>query len=133
MKNMIKEATVRGPVAMGRHRIAGLVSLGIVLWTVAIACSKGSSSSNSTTPPAPNSVSIVNMSFSPNSISVTSGTTVTWTNNDNMTHTVKADDGSFDSGNLGSGKSFSHTFTSAGSVTYHCSIHPSMTGKVVAQ
>lgn len=46
------------------------------------------------------SVSIQNFAFSPGTIQVTAGTTVTWTNNDQTTHTVTADDGSFDSGDV---------------------------------
>jgi plastocyanin len=71
------------------------------------------------------------MTFTPATITVTAGTTVTWKNNDNMTHTVTANDDSYDSGNIGSGSSFSKTFSIAGTYPYHCSIHPSMTGKVV--
>jgi plastocyanin len=71
------------------------------------------------------------MTFTPATITVTAGTTVTWKNNDNMTHTVTANDDSYDSGNIGAGSSFSKTFSIAGTYPYHCSIHPSMTGKVV--
>jgi plastocyanin len=58
------------------------------------------------------------------------GTTVTWTNQDSTAHTVTANDGSFDSGPIQPGKSFSHTFSTAGTVAYHCKIHPSMTATV---
>ena len=78
-----------------------------------------------------NSVSIKNFAFSVSSLSVKSGTTVTWTNNDATTHTVTADDGSFDSGNIAPGASFSHTFNAAGAIAYHCSIHTTMTANVV--
>ena len=73
------------------------------------------------------------MSFSASAITVTKGTTVTWTNNDNMTHTVTADDNSFDSGNIGNGGTFSFTFKNTGSFAYHCNIHPSMTGSVTVK
>ena len=53
-----------------------------------------------------------------------------WVNEGNTPHTVTADDGSFDSGTLQPGESYSHTFQSAGMVPYHCSIHPFMTGSV---
>ena len=56
---------------------------------------------------------------------------VTWTNNDATTHTVTADDGSFNSGNIAPGGKFSHTFSTAGTIAYHCSIHTSMKAKVV--
>jgi plastocyanin len=67
-----------------------------------------------------------------NPLDVPVNTQVTWTNNDSVPHTVTADDGSFDSGTLQPGQTFSHTFTSAGKVTYHCAIHgqASMNGSV---
>jgi plastocyanin len=78
-------------------------------------------------------VEIKNFSFSPASLTVKAGDTVTWTNNDTATHTVTADDNSFTSSDLAPGASFKHTFAKAGTVAYHCSIHPSMTATVVVQ
>jgi len=75
-------------------------------------------------------VDISNFSFGPNELEVKVGTTVTWTNKDNAEHTVTADDGTFDSGTLGKGSSFSYTFTEAGSFPYFCEFHYSMTGVV---
>ena len=82
---------------------------------------------------ASSQVSIQNMSFSPSNIQVAAGTTVTWTNNDTVTHTVTSDTGAFDSGNLSPGQTYTHTFSTAGTYTYHCSIHTSMHGIVTAQ
>jgi plastocyanin len=82
---------------------------------------------------AANSVSIVNMSFSPASLTVTAGTSVTWTNNDGMTHTVTADDDSFDSGNITMGTKYSRLFSTAGTYTYHCTIHPTMKGTIIVK
>jgi plastocyanin len=76
------------------------------------------------------SVRIINFAFSPSALSVRAGTRVTFTNDDMATHTVTADSGLFNSGNLSTGQSFSFTFTSRGSFAYHCRIHPSMTGTV---
>lgn len=76
-------------------------------------------------------VSIQNFAFSPGTIQVTAGTTVTWTNNDQTTHTVTADDGSFDSGDVAPGGTFSMTFTTPGTFAYHCKIHPFMTASIV--
>jgi plastocyanin len=78
-----------------------------------------------------NSVSIANFAFSASTLTVASGTKVTWTNNDATAHTVTANDNSFNSGNIAPGGTFSHTFTAAGTYPYHCSIHTSMTAKVV--
>ena len=76
------------------------------------------------------SVRIINFAFSPSALGVRVGTRVTFTNRDMATHTVTADGGLFNSGNLSSGQSFSFTFMSRGSFSYHCRIHPSMTGTV---
>jgi plastocyanin len=75
-------------------------------------------------------VSIANFSFTPAKLSISVGTTVIWTNNDTVTHTVTADQGTFDSNNLSPGSTFSFTFSQAGSYPYHCKIHPSMTGTI---
>ena len=61
------------------------------------------------------------------------GECVTWTNNDSATHTVAAGDGTFKSGDLAKGGTFSFTFTKAGTYTYICSIHPQMKGTVIVQ
>ena len=76
-------------------------------------------------------VTIKNFSFNPGSITVVIGVnnTVTWTNMDTVTHTVTADDGSFN-GSIPAGATFTHTFTIAGNFSYHCSIHKFMKGTV---
>ena len=94
---------------------------------VFVSCHK-SNSSNAVTAA---SVSIKNMAFSPGSLSVKAGATVTWTNSDTTIHTVTADDGSFNSGNIAVGATYSKVFSSAGAFSYHCALHPEMTGKVV--
>lgn len=78
-------------------------------------------------------VTISNFSFGPATVTVPAGTTVAFTNQDSITHTVTAADGSFDSSNLQPGAQFSYTFTTPGTYSYHCSIHPFMTGQVVVQ
>ncbi len=71
--------------------------------------------------------------FVPNSTTVSTGTTVSWTNGDDgLAHTVTAADGSFSSGRLGSGETFAHTFDTAGTYAYQCMLHPqSMQGTIV--
>ena len=71
--------------------------------------------------------------YSPNPLNVTVGTTVTWTNNDNTSHTSTANNGQWASPLIGPTGQFSTTFTSAGSFTYHCTIHPGMVGTVNVQ
>ena len=79
-----------------------------------------------------NSVSINNFKFSPSSITVKKGTTVTWTNNDSVGHTVTETDGKDGpkSSDLNQGQSFSFTYNTVGTFKYHCSIHTNMTGSV---
>jgi plastocyanin len=73
---------------------------------------------------AAGAVTIVNFAFAPDVLEVPAGTTVTWTNQDAAPHTATADEGAFDSGNLDSGASFSHTFDTPGEYAYHCQYHP---------
>ena len=76
-------------------------------------------------------VTIQNFAFSPNSITIASGSTVIWTNLDGALHTVTADDGTWGSGTLGQGGTYSRVFTSPGRYTYYCAMHPRMKGTVV--
>ena len=70
--------------------------------------------------------------FSPTTTFVNVGGKVTWTNGSDAPHTVTSDSGSeLASATLNAGKTFSHTFASTGTFTYHCSIHTYMVGKVV--
>jgi len=73
----------------------------------------------------------VDFGFSPVTLAVTKGTTVTWTNTGDAPHTVTADGGLFGSGTLAGGDTFSHLFTTTGTFAYHCAIHASMTGTVI--
>src|SRR5918993_3714508 len=68
--------------------------------------------------------------FAPPQSAVEPGSTITWTNNGDEPHTVTADDGSFDSGMLNPGDSYTVAFDGQGTVTYHCAIHPEMRGSV---
>ncbi|HVS78726.1 MAG TPA: cupredoxin family copper-binding protein [Candidatus Saccharimonadales bacterium] len=93
--------------------------------------SSSSTPPNQQTPQATNKVSIQNFAFSPASITVKKGTTVTWTNNDSTAHTVTADSGDGPNSQLLSqGQSYSFTFNQTGTFSYHCSIHTYMTGMV---
>jgi plastocyanin len=77
-------------------------------------------------------VMISGFAFSPQSITVAKGTNVTWTNNDTVTHTVTGDTGADpgSSGNIAVGGTYAYVFNTPGTYTYHCSIHPSMTGTI---
>ncbi len=78
-------------------------------------------------------VNIDNFSFSPATITVKAGTVVTWTNRDDIPHTVVADDKSFKSKVLDTGDKFTFTATKAGTYSYFCSVHPKMTGKLIVE
>jgi plastocyanin len=78
-------------------------------------------------------VKIDNFVFGPQTLTVSVGTTVTWTNSDDIPHTSVSSDGVFKSKVLDTNEQFSYTFTKAGAYPYYCTIHPKMTGKVVVQ
>src|SRR2546429_5944480 len=80
-------------------------------------------------------VKIDNFSFGPSTLTVAVGTTVTWTNRDDIPHTVASSDDpkAFKSKVLDTDEKFSFTFTKAGTYPYFCSIHPKMTAKVVVE
>jgi plastocyanin len=75
-------------------------------------------------------VSIQDFFFEPDQLTVAPGTTVTWVNDGQTPHTSTADDGTWDSGTLQPGESFSFTFDEPGTYSYLCEIHPEMTGTV---
>jgi len=64
-----------------------------------------------------------NFAFSPKSLRIKKGTTVTWVNQDRAKHTVTADDGKFDSGDMPSGQTFAHKFDEVGTFPYYCLYH----------
>ncbi len=81
----------------------------------------------------PTAVEIIEDSFDPETTTVMAGETVSWTNMDDETHTVTADDGTFDSGEIENGESFNYTFEETGTFDYYCTIHPEMTGSVIVE
>ena len=78
-------------------------------------------------------VKIDNFSFGPTALTVPVGTTVTWTNRDDIPHTVVSTDRVFKSKALDTDDKFSFVFSKPGTYSYFCSIHPKMTGQVVVQ
>jgi plastocyanin len=91
----------------------------------------GAPTATASAPVAGEQVSIDNFAFAPATLTVKVGGTVTWTNHDEEPHTVAANDGTFHSPGMGTGATFSHTFPTAGTFDYVCSIHPMMHGTVV--
>jgi plastocyanin len=97
------------------------VLTGVALSTVAVAA------------PAGPTVKIDNFTFGPATLTVPVGTTVTWINQDDIPHTVVADDKSFKSKVMDTDGTFSFTFTKPGDFGYFCSLHPHMVGRVVGK
>lgn len=116
--------------ALNKKRTLAGVLLLLALSFYAVSCSKSSDSGNGSKGPGANEVFIQNMAFDPATLTVTVNTTVTWTNKDAVTHTVTSNEGLFNSGNIPAGGTFSYTFTTAGSFSYRCTIHPNMLGEV---
>jgi plastocyanin len=135
-------------ILMGTRRIRlVLPAVAAVIVAIVLAGCGGSSygsspyggGSKTTAPASPaaggTAVTIENFAFTPSTLAVKAGTTVTWTNKDGAPHTVTATDGMstdanttglFDSGSLGQGQTFSFTFTKAGTYFYECTIHRTM-------
>jgi len=114
------------------------VWIGGLLATVMVATllllSAGSPRSSAQTPqPATAEVKVDNFSFGPATLTVPVGTTVTWTNRDDIPHTIVSTDKVFKSKVLDTDEKFSFTFAKAGTYSYFCSIHAKMTGSVVVQ
>jgi plastocyanin len=96
-----------------------------------MSASAGATEPGQTAPVATDLVVIKNFAFSPATVTVRAGTTITWTNGDQDAHTVTATGGAFKSATLNTGDTFRYTFTTAGRYAYLCTIHPFMTASVV--
>lgn len=105
----------------------------VVLTLAALAVGTMGQGAEAQQAPANVEVKIDNFSFGPTTITVAAGTTVTWTNRDDIPHTVVSDDKIFKSKVLDTDEKFSYTFTKPGTYPYFCSVHPKMTGKVIVQ
>ena len=111
--------------------IVGLLATVMVATLLLSAGSPGSSAN--TAEPASAEVKVDNFSFGPATLTVAVGTTVTWTNRDDIPHTIVSTDKVFKSKVLDTDEKFSFTFSKAGTYPYFCSVHPKMTGSVVVQ
>jgi plastocyanin len=113
-------------------RIAGVVMPVMIAMLLLFAGSSRVTASDQ--PSAANAaVKIDNFVFAPQAITVPSGTTVTWTNSDDIPHTAVSTDSVFKSKVMDTNEKFSYTFTKAGTYSYYCSVHPKMTGQVVVK
>jgi plastocyanin len=80
-----------------------------------------------------NVVTIDNFSFTPETLTVSPGTKVTWVNQDDVPHTVVSSDKKFKSGVLDTDQRFSYTFSTPGTNDYYCSVHAHMTGRIIVR
>jgi plastocyanin len=107
-----------------------LTAIAFILTLTALSVSEKSVAAAS---PAAVDVKIDNFSFSPLTLTVKAGTQITWTNADDIPHTVVSNDQSFKSKVLDTDEKFTFTASKPGTYTYYCSIHPKMTGKLVVE
>jgi plastocyanin len=113
-------------------RIASL-ALAMVIAMVLVLRSARSVAANDQPSAATADVKIDNFVFGPQTVTVPIGTTVTWTNHDDIPHTSVSTEGVFKSKVMDTDDKFSYTFTKAGTYPYFCSIHPKMTGSVIVK
>jgi plastocyanin len=106
---------------------------GAALATGAVLMSTVSVATKAAPAPAAANVTIANFTFKAPVVTVKPGTTVTWTNADDIPHTVTSNSGLFKSKVLDSGDKFSFTFAKAGQFGYFCSLHPHMTGTIIVK
>jgi plastocyanin len=119
---------------MTRNNVwAAGVAVPVMIAMLLLFAASPSVKANDQLPAANAAVKIDNFVFSPQTITVPVGASVTWTNADDIPHTAVSTDGVFKSKVIDTDEKFSYTFTKAGIYTYFCSIHPKMTGKVVVQ
>ena len=79
-------------------------------------------------------IQIKSFAFSPESLTIKAGTSVEWTNFDSASHTIVGNNGiEINSPQLSKGQTYTTTFTNLGEYNYHCSIHPSMKGKIIVE
>ena len=118
---------------MRRRVSTGAFVAALVLGLAGLGVGAGNVSVNAQAKPETMEVRIDNFSFGPPELTVAAGTTITWTNRDDIPHTVVSSDKAFKSKVLDTDEKFSSTFRTPGTFSYFCSIHPKMIGKVVVQ
>lgn len=112
--------------------IISLLLMALLLVGLGISCKSPASDVPPTTPPT-TKIAIAGFAFKPAEITIPVGSTVTWYNEDTVTHTVTSQNKLFDSGSLATGGMFSYTFEQKGTFEYHCMFHPYMKGKVIVE
>lgn len=117
------------------------ITIGIVVFISVIIAFSGcvqnqqEKTQNTTNPQntSQNTVMIQNFTYIPHTITIKSGTNVTWINKDSAIHDISSDSGVFASKDLAKEERYTHNFTKPGEYPYHCNEHPSMTGTIIVQ
>jgi len=118
---------------MMRFVSTAVLFMALVVATVTLGAGTTNVNASPEVKPEATEVKIDNFTFGPATVTIPVGTTVTWTNKDDIPHTVVSTEGAFKSKVLDTDEKFSFTFSKAGSYPYFCSIHPKMTAKVIVQ
>jgi plastocyanin len=127
----ISNKFIEGRLEMKRAYLTLLV-FGLVAVIAAASAAHRSFASGPSKPAAPTEVKIDNFSFAPLKLAVPAGTTVKWTNRDDIPHTVVSEDNkTFKSEVLDTNQEFTHTFSKPGTYRYFCSLHPRMEAEIV--
>jgi plastocyanin len=128
---------MKNSIGSKRRFLTGVIFITLIL-SGSSGCTKTTADMTGTTPapsgtggPGTNAVFIQGMSYSPATISVSAGTTITWTNKDAVAHTVTSSSGAFDSGSIAPNGTWTFKFTAAGTYNYICTFHSSMAGTVM--
>jgi plastocyanin len=120
-----------------RHLNTGTLAFVLFIAFTLISSIRGKESENrdlASDDAAKSEVIISDFAFSPKTVTVPVGTTVTWTNHDSLPHTVTSAGNQFKKSTvLKTGQHFANTFPAAGTYSYFCSIHPRMTGKIIVK
>jgi plastocyanin len=112
---------------------AGILAIAVLTLCMCAWANQVQTSSRAPAASAATDVKIDNFTYGPAELTVPVGTTVKWTNHDDMPHTVTSEDKSFASKALDTDDTFTFTFTKPGTYTYFCTIHPKMTAKIVVR
>jgi plastocyanin len=112
---------------MKKRNILFAILTTLFVTVMIVACKKNNTTSSN---PTMSAISIGSTGYSSGTLQVVKGSTVTWTNNDSVAHTVTSDNGAFDSGDIMKGGTYSYTFSSVGAFIYHDKHNASASGTV---
>ena len=120
-----------------KFNILGIIFITLLIFSLGCKTAAGTDNSGNTNT-EPNTIVLNDNSFSPATMTIQAGTTITWTHRGNQVHTVTsgqrgAADGVFNSGDLNNGNTFQFTFSTPGTYNYHCLYHAGMNGVIIVQ